>query len=54
MAAAVRSQRRPFFGGPATLLKGVLVVLAFAGVLSGWPAPVRLALYSAGPALIDY
>jgi hypothetical protein len=38
---------RPFFGGPGTLLKGALVLVAFAGLLRGWPAAVRLALYAA-------
>jgi hypothetical protein len=37
----------PFFGAPATLLKAVLAVAALAGVLRGWPGPLRLALYAA-------
>ena len=38
---------RPFCEGPATLLKAVLVAVAFAGLVRAWPAPVRLALYAA-------
>ncbi len=35
----------PYFGGPATLLKLVLVGLAFTGVLGRWPGTLRAGLY---------
>jgi hypothetical protein len=37
----------PFFAAPATLLKLVLVGLAFAGVIRRWPVTLRLAVYAA-------
>ena len=45
MVARVLDRLAPWFGGPATLLKVVLVCVALAGVLRRWPGTVRASLY---------
>jgi hypothetical protein len=47
LAAQVLVHVEPFYSGPATLLKLVLVGLAFVGVTRRWPGTLRLAVYAA-------